>query len=777
MQTILPFKKMALTAPNLLEIFQSNFRNGVLRNSEVTAGGSGWLATIKAGEVMIDGSFIEDDADKIDDIDLGHSPGSDKHYVVYQTYAYLDTDTPAASVFASTAGITPPTQPTIPAGAVKLADIFVPAAATSIGTVPGINQQDPVQVTSQGVRIVQAPRLWPRHDTGELIDKLVMAQGNTLLYTQGAISYDDALGKLVFSQPVVVQSMCTTYRQSFNLPSLVRATIPAAPSGLSVPGTPASRDVLVYTVCDRSSPGDIAATVKFLDLTAPSSAELGELLNQTLKTTIIVLGVIVGAKLFLSGVNGVLPLADADTRKFLNNAPSGEHQWRLVEAALCKGTGRSVADITARDAIAADLREEGMLVFVVSEKRCYALQGGILNAHWERLFIDDLDVVGGLTVVADSAARFAISLTRQKQHMLVMDADTKNVYRLDSTAAAPTTSTNWRLLFRASGSETEAVFEVDELRVLGGTNDQDALRAREIRRNFFASRSGPLKKSEVLYGMEVLPAFAGSVPVVNFKAGGSILMPNDIAINHSFGDKNLSLSLSASYIEAVVPSFPSNVYIYYRLKAGELIGGEIRASATAPDSRGRPGAADATYTTDDYAYIGLLRPKASAGVSHEDVWGSFSVSHDGMGGRTILFDIDETALVGNTGTVTFVDDVVQTLSTGPATAPSTLMPTAFEIFIQHNVVLVAGAATEIQTLTAKFNGGTIIIRNHDQELQVDESMSVVSPNLSVRPKIKTVVAISGGSSTDVSVLQSARYTGVRENVNRTTHNLQTAYGL
>ena len=131
-QRVVPFLHTPLEAPEFLDLWRSTLRNGVVRASEATTGGSGWKVTVKAGEVIIDGSWIYDDLDKIDGLDLGHIAGSDRHYVVYQTYAYAGSDPPATSVFAVTAGVAPPTQPTIPAGAVKLCDIFVPAAAASI---------------------------------------------------------------------------------------------------------------------------------------------------------------------------------------------------------------------------------------------------------------------------------------------------------------------------------------------------------------------------------------------------------------------------------------------------------------------------------------------------------------------------------------------------------------------------------------------------------------------------------------------------------------------
>lgn len=47
-----------------------------------------------------------------------------------------------------------------------------------------------------------------------------------------------------------------------------------------------------------------------------------------------------------------------------------------------KGGHRSVADVTARDAIPADRREEGMTVYVVSTGITFKLVGGITNSNW-----------------------------------------------------------------------------------------------------------------------------------------------------------------------------------------------------------------------------------------------------------------------------------------------------------------------------------------------------------------------------------------------------------
>ena len=46
------------------------------------------------------------------------------------------------------------------------------------------------------------------------------------------------------------------------------------------------------------------------------------------------------------------------------------------------GGYRSATDLTARDAITTLRREEGMVVYVISEKKEYRLVGGILNTNW-----------------------------------------------------------------------------------------------------------------------------------------------------------------------------------------------------------------------------------------------------------------------------------------------------------------------------------------------------------------------------------------------------------
>jgi hypothetical protein len=56
--------------------------------------------------------------------------------------------------------------------------------------------------------------------------------------------------------------------------------------------------------------------------------------------------------------------------------------YPIADAKDIKGATKQVADLTARDAIATNLRTEGMMVFVVSTQKNYQLKGGVGNGNW-----------------------------------------------------------------------------------------------------------------------------------------------------------------------------------------------------------------------------------------------------------------------------------------------------------------------------------------------------------------------------------------------------------
>lgn len=123
----------------------------------------------------------------------------------------------------------------------------------------------------------------------------------------------------------------------------------------------------------------------------------------------------------------------------------------------------SVADITARDAILATTREEGMIVYSLADDRYFVLEGGITNGDWTELG-DDGRLVGGMRVVswtyvnpslmtAAAAAAAAIPVAKRKTGMPVTTRETATGYieRLiwDGANFVPDTQgdvTNWGVI-------------------------------------------------------------------------------------------------------------------------------------------------------------------------------------------------------------------------------------------------------------------------------------------------------------------------------------------
>jgi len=56
--------------------------------------------------------------------------------------------------------------------------------------------------------------------------------------------------------------------------------------------------------------------------------------------------------------------------------------YPVADQTEIKGGHHVVADITARDAIPAERREDGMTCYVQIEDVCYQLKGGITNNDW-----------------------------------------------------------------------------------------------------------------------------------------------------------------------------------------------------------------------------------------------------------------------------------------------------------------------------------------------------------------------------------------------------------
>lgn len=108
------------------------------------------------------------------------------------------------------------------------------------------------------------------------------------------------------------------------------------------------------------------------------------------------------------------------------------------KAMFGQGGYRSVLDLTARDTITEPRREQGMIVYVISEKKEYRLVGGITNLHWEEIIISS----GGngttpstlsdsnYIIVNDLNERDNLSIDKRKEGIIVYVISENKEYRL-----------------------------------------------------------------------------------------------------------------------------------------------------------------------------------------------------------------------------------------------------------------------------------------------------------------------------------------------------------
>jgi hypothetical protein len=337
------------------------------------------------------------------------------------------------------------------------------------------------------------------------------------------------------------------------------------------------------------------------------------------------------------------PVAALPPRMLQMDAAGPPHNWGDLNDNKFVGGLQTVATIAARDAIDASQIKEGMVVYSQFDDRHYVREGGV----WVEAFTDTY-IKGGLRVVADLAALATIPSRLQTAGMLVLTADTRDVYALQTPAAPPIPAANWRLLFRATGTSSAGVprgrIQLDELGVATSTDNPPDDHAKVSLREMRALRLSMLSTdgsscSRVLTGCALTPIFGATHPLGRLNPG-TILLPNDIVA--TIDELDVDLGLSSGYVEGAVPgAYPCNVYIFVRRKAGEF-SAVLRASVTPPTYLGRlgvtpSGAEGAAYTTGDYGYVGMLRPIAATGVDHTAVWGGFAVSHYGNGVRKVVF--------------------------------------------------------------------------------------------------------------------------------------------
>lgn len=335
---------------------------------------------------------------------------------------------------------------------------------------------------------------------------------------------------------------------------------------------------------------------------------------------------------------GMVVYSQADDRHFVLEGGVTNSDWKeLGDDSRLVGGLQTVADTTARDAIPAARRKEGMVVYSQADDRHFVLEGGLTNSNWKELG-DDGRLVGGMRVVSNLST---IPLANQKVDMLVMLSTTNTVYRLNATSAPPIPAANWVKLFTANGgTDTIAALALDELSVSGIVLRQiEAVHARGLKGRQSSADYG---SSRVHWGFELMPAIVSLLPdfapAATLKPGYGV-SADGLNVNLSL-DVTADITDPANYLPSSSPpvSYPASIYAFVDYDQ------QLRFSTTPPDQFGRPATAEAGYAIGEYVYVGMMRPIAAVGGDFDIVWGAFSVSHLGNGVRKLYFgDIGDLA--------------------------------------------------------------------------------------------------------------------------------------
>jgi len=483
----------------------------------------------------------------------------------------------------------------------------------------------------------------------------------------------------------------------------------------------------------------------------------------------------------IKNVPYVFPAAQGVASSALRNNGSGGLDWSLVQDTEIIGGLQTVADTAARDDIPSAQRKEGMVVYSQADDRHFVLEGGVTNGDWKELG-DDGRLVGGMRVVSNLST---IPLAKQKVDMLVMLSTTNTVYRLNATSTPPIPAANWVKLFTAhGGTDSISALSMDELYLAGvGMRQIEASHVRNIKGR---ESTADLGSSRVSWGLELLPTTVSLLP--DFAPAALLKPGRGVSANGSQVNPPLDITAdltdAANYLPSSSPpvSYPANIYVFVDYDQ------QLRFSNTAPDQFGRPATAEFGYSVDDYVYVGLMRPKTDVGGDHVAVWGSFSVSHDGLGSRLIALDPEESGLYGefnlswpSGGPTTTTEDV------GPATAPSSLFPTASSVKTKFELRCRGLSITSgfgYGEASAIFVGGTLYSSSLDVDSNItigpapwfSDSVVFDMPNRNVQPKMKITRERTGGGSAR-TLIASARYCAITENTNNPVPVFQSDFDL
>lgn len=113
--------------------------------------------------------------------------------------------------------------------------------------------------------------------------------------------------------------------------------------------------------------------------------------------------------------------------------PKNDADFAIVEDINLKGGLSVVANATARDAITTNHRKAGMIVVTQDDAKVWQLDAGLTTwTERDPANTDDSKLIGGLRVVANNTARDAIVSGLRKQGMIVVTQDTGKLWMLDA---------------------------------------------------------------------------------------------------------------------------------------------------------------------------------------------------------------------------------------------------------------------------------------------------------------------------------------------------------
>lgn len=122
-------------------------------------------------------------------------------------------------------------------------------------------------------------------------------------------------------------------------------------------------------------------------------------------------------------------------------------QYATHRASLGMGGYRSVTDLSTRDSITSLRREEGMIVYVISESKEYRLIGGIANENWVEIVSTGGSGDTNYIIVNNINERDLLNLSYRKIGLICYTIDTDKEYRLVNGID----NTNWNEISVSEG--------------------------------------------------------------------------------------------------------------------------------------------------------------------------------------------------------------------------------------------------------------------------------------------------------------------------------------